>query len=317
MIRARIPLVIKIARPGKGLVLALGGGGARGFAHLGVLRVFEEEEIPVTGIVGTSMGAIVGGLVARLGSAKEAILDLESYVRSPEFQGIPFERLDPDPYGAGHVLAALGRRIRDSFIIGVGVHRTSTTEERFRDAPVLALFGDSTIESFRIPFSCVAVDLMDGQPVVFDRGSAYEGIRASSSIIGVFPPIRDDGRWLVDGDCCEPVPVPAARERFGGPVVAVPVPPHLDAVPKQVTVMAVLVRQSRILDRNLTALQARTADLSIEPDVGKLYWNEFQEISQAIEAGAVAAKNSLPRIKELARRTSRRWTSWLGGGQGR
>ena len=174
--------------------LALSGGGAAGIAHIGVLQVLEENAIPVRAVVGTSIGAEIGAFLA---------------------SGMPFDELAvlatafdwkqtlqlfmPDLPTGGLVS---GRKIMDFLNARLGAHR---------------------IEELAVGYAAVAVDLETGAQVVLDRGGLVEAVRASISIPGLIAPYRLGTRMLVDGGVLNPVPFDAARERFGGPVLAVAV----------------------------------------------------------------------------------------------
>lgn len=174
------------------VVLALGGGAARGLAHIGILRVLEEQGVQVRGIAGTSIGAIAGGLYAA------GQLDLyESYMRKLDAKSM-LRLLDPVMPRAGLI----------------GGNRVVQRLQEF--------LGDTKIEDLPLPFSAIATHLESGDEVVLSRGNLVDAIRASFAIPGVFTPIQIDGEWLVDGGVSTPVPIRAARELCPGlPVIAV------------------------------------------------------------------------------------------------
>ncbi len=181
------------------LTLALGGGAARGFAHIGVLRALEEAGQVPAAVVGTSMGALVGAF-----AAAGALARLEAWVRQLDPLQV-LRLLDIRPGGGGLVqgerlMAALGE-----------------------------LLPDAPMESFPRRFAAVAAELESGRAVVFSRGSWMRAVRASIAFPGLLPPLRHEGRYLVDGGLAEPVPVAPARGLGRGPVVAVHV--NLGLVP--------------------------------------------------------------------------------------
>jgi NTE family protein len=168
------------------VVLALGGGAARGLAHVGVLRGLEEDGVEVAGVAGTSMGAIVGAMFAQGLSADE-------------IEGV-FEEIDWPTLG----------RIMLRSVVGTAFH------DLLRET-----LGRGTIENLRIPFSAVCCDLDTGERVVLRSGRIADAVRASSSIPGIISPLQHDGRTLVDGVVVEPVPIAAAEELGRAPVLAV------------------------------------------------------------------------------------------------
>ncbi|MDA0667647.1 MAG: patatin-like phospholipase family protein [Planctomycetota bacterium] len=174
------------------VVLALGGGAARGLAHIGILRVLEEQGVVVRGIAGTSIGAIAGGLYAA------GKLDFfESYIRKLDAKGM-LRLLDP-------VLPRAGL---------IGGNRVVSRLQEF--------LGAIEVQELQTPFCAIATHLETGNEVVLSSGNLVNAIRASFAIPGVFTPVQIDGEWLVDGGVSTPVPIRAARALCPGlPVIAV------------------------------------------------------------------------------------------------
>jgi NTE family protein len=172
--------------------LALGSGSARGFSHIGILRVFEEAQIPIDCIAGTSIGAIVGAFYAAgvLGRYEEFLHQLD-WKETLNFM------LDPLLPVSGLLS---GKKLERLF--------TSLLEER-------------NIEDFALPFAAVAADVVTGEEIVLHRGNAVKAIRASMSIPGIFTPVYLEERFLVDGGIVSPVPVQAARQLGADVVIAV------------------------------------------------------------------------------------------------
>lgn len=253
------------ARPG--VALALGGGFARGFAHLGVLKVLEQNRIPITHIAGTSVGSVFGAAYA---------------------SGAPLARI-----------LATSRTIRFRDIARWSVTRLGLASNHRLGDLVERVFESKHFEDMKIPLAIVATDLASGDPVVFREGPLVGAIRASCAFPGLFEPIQIGTRWLADGALVAPVPTQAARSFAATLVVGVSVGVHdinRDA-PKnmfQVVARAVSAAQKHQLDT-----WERHADLVIRPDVGSLAWDDFDRVNEAIEAGAVAAQLAVPRIQKL------------------
>lgn len=175
-----------------GLVLALSGGGAAGLAHIGVLQELAEHAIPVRAIAGTSIGAEIGAFVA----SGIPLDELEALATAFDWKQT-LQLFMPDLPTGGLVS---GRKIMDFLNARLGPRR---------------------IEELPVGFAAIATDIESGAPVVLDRGSVVEAVRASISLPGLIAPHEIDGRRLVDGGILNPVPFDVARERFGAPVVAV------------------------------------------------------------------------------------------------
>lgn len=253
------------AKPG--IALALGGGFARGFAHLGVLQVLEQNHIPISHIAGTSVGSVFGAAYA---------------------SGAPLARI-----------LAVSRTIRFRDIARWSVSRLGLASN-YRLADLIErVFDSKQFEAMKIPLAVVATDLASGEPVIFERGPLVEAIRASCAFPGLFEPIQIGTRCLADGSLVAPVPTLAARQLGGTIVLGVSVgvqDGHRNA-PKnmfQVVARAVSAAQKHQLD-----IWERHADLVIRPDVNSLAWDDFEKAGEAIEAGAAAARMALPRIQKL------------------
>ncbi|HIK59282.1 MAG TPA: hypothetical protein EYF98_01160 [Planctomycetes bacterium] len=186
-----MPSMVPATPPMSPVILALGCGGARGMAHIGVIRTLEEAGLRVAGVAGTSIGSAVGGVHCA------GVLDsYEKRMRAMTRR---------------EVLALLDPGLPSSGLFG-----GARLERLMRE-----MCGDLRIEALDLPFVAIAVDLADGTEVRLQGGDLVAAVRASSSIPGIFRPVRQDGRWLVDGGLVSPVPVPAARTLGPHPIVAV------------------------------------------------------------------------------------------------
>ncbi len=267
--------------------LALGGGAAKGLAHVGVLRGLEEDGIEVAAIAGTSMGSIVGALFARgMGGA-----EMETFFSSVDW-------------------ARLGR-----------IMLRSPGGAAFHDL-LRETLGTEPIEELAIPFAAVCCNLENGEEVVLGRGDLADAVLASSAIPGILPPLRVDGRTLVDGAMVTPVPVASAGELFSAPVLAVNVlrPPSSGHTIKPVVKrllegaapiqllnrveaflnnhplhilrrkpdfpnrLEVVMRSFHVMQYNL-AKQGQRAFQIVEPEVGGIGWFEFERAREIMAEG--------------------------------
>ncbi len=272
-------------------VLALGGGGARGFAHVGFLEVVDEARVPLRAIAGTSMGAVVGAMYLALGSA-EAVrqrwreaLDEGVIARVRSFQLA-------DDGVEEHPLLQAARRFRDRVVISVALNRTTMFEGGDLEKAVDFLVPDLAIEDLPMPFVAVATDLDSGEEVRLDRGSLRTAVRASSSIPGLLPAVTWDVRRLVDGGTVAEVPVAAARA-LGRPVVAVDVSMELPPQLEGQTALHVMMRTQVMTSRLLRNCQLRGADAVVRPAAGHVAWSEWDEFDELVENGRRAAREWL------------------------
>jgi NTE family protein len=271
--RTADPVATRLVPPRVGL--ALGGGGARGFAHLGVLRVLEQEKIAVDLVVGTSVGSLIGAFYADSGRVLDA-----------ELLALAVTREDLFDYGP---LAFLSGGLAK----GEGIETFLRKHLRHQ-----------AIEEFAVPFGAVATELRTGRTVVFDRGAVAPAVRASSAIPGVFAPVEIGGVTYVDGGVTDPVPAHVARSRGAELVIAVAIPPAVPPEPPRNPV-AVAYHAVALMAAEIGRLRAAEADVVIEPAVGDVAYDDFTRRKQLIEAGEAAAREALPAIRAALAARSR------------
>lgn len=251
--------------------LALGGGAARGLAHIGVLEVLEKEGIPIDIIAGTSMGAIIGGVYAKTGNARamRPVAVTFGFRKMRYFSDFTVPRTG----------IIKGRRIEDELKTVIG----SNTE--FKD--------------LRIPFSCVAVDIDNGEEVVINDGKVWEAVRASSSVPVIFTMVKWHGRNLVDGGLMNPVPTKTVRDMGADFVISANVLPYKAVSDnREPSIFSIMLKAFYILDSKFIETSLSTADAVIEPDVVHISFTDFQRAEECIEAGVIAAKKIVPDIKK-------------------
>lgn len=283
-----------------GVTLVLGGGGARGLAHLGVLRVLEEARVPVRAIVGNSAGAIMAAAWLQQESAERAIRHILAFQYSPTFQrlGLSFRGKRHD----GRPRSFLGRMLtgwRSHVAMHLLFRRASLFHRRRLEILVGAAVRPGRIEELRLPLHVVTLDISSGEEVVLDRGDLRTILTASASVAGFFPPVLVEGRPLIDSGLADNLPVVAARERCGGPIVAVNLSCSTDMRFDGLTGIEALLRSEELASRFNNRQRAELADVRIEPRVGNRYWLDFSEPESIIAAGEAAARDALAGIRRL------------------
>lgn len=255
--------------------LALGSGGARGFAHVGVLRVLEQERIPIDLVLGSSVGSLIGALYADSGRVLDA-----------EFSAVEVTRDDFFDFGA---LAMLSGGLAKGEAL-----------ERFLSIRL----RHATFESLPVRFGAVATELRTGRTVVFERGPVARAVRASCAIPGVFPPVVIDGESYVDGAISDPVPADLVRARGAEVVIGVAIPA---AVPDRapVATLGIVLQSIEILSTELERAKAKDADVLVVPEVGDVASDDFDQKKRLIEAGEAAARAALPAIRAAIRAKTR------------
>ncbi|MBK7189400.1 MAG: patatin-like phospholipase family protein [bacterium] len=284
--------------------LALGSGGARGLAHAGVLDALGEAGIRPDLVVGTSMGAIVGGLFAQDPTPSSVWSRLESYVGNEEFASywapfVPRNELEArDPQ---HRLAGIHDFMQRKMIAVKTVTRPWIQDESRLRGPLEELFGTVDFGDLQVPFASVALDLVSGNSVVFREGPLVDGIYASSAIPAVFPPLERDGMVICDGGGPFRVPVEACRDLGADFVIAVDIPAFEDT--RFATGLDMVLRSNTIARQRLNRFVCAMADCVIRPDVTQFHWADFQAGEACRARGYLAARAVLPDlVDELKRR---------------
>ena len=300
---ARAQDVAPPARPRIGLVLS--GGGARGIAHVGVLEVLERERVPVDVVVGTSMGAIVGGLYASgLTSAQLdewlAEVDWSDLFRDePAYRELTQRRkriAREFPVDLELGIGREGLRVPGGLISGQKLNR----ELRRLTFQVAAT---EQFDSLPIPFRAVATDLGSGEPVVLSGGDLVGALRASMSVPAVFTPWLYGDLLLADGGLRRNVPVELARELGADVVIVVDVSTPLDSIGGLRSVIDMTDQMTRIATHvgsveELATLGPR--DILIRPDLSRVSAAAFDRAFDAVTAGFAAAHDAAPRLRDLA-----------------
>ncbi|WP_234263444.1 MULTISPECIES: patatin-like phospholipase family protein [Hydrogenophaga] len=253
------------------LGLALGGGAARGFAHVGVIQVLEAQGIHPDLIVGTSAGSLVAALYATGRSAAE----LEKLALSMDEAALTDWSMPLVSRGMlrGEALARFVRQAVDGRVI----------------------------EQMALPLGILATDLQTGQGVLFRRGDTAQAVRASSAVPGVFAPVSIGGKDYVDGGLVAPVPVRQAREMGAEVVIAVDISADPADIPAG-GLFSLLPKTTAIMGQSINRLELASADVVLRPTLPGVGSADFRSRQRSIEAGRAAMQAALPRLKaELAR----------------
>lgn len=281
--------------------LALGGGSARGLAHVGVLQVLEEHGIPVDRIVGTSMGACVGSLYASGHSAAEVGAIAHGIDWSQIFRGRAERRHEPVAWRVDDVPAIATLGVRRGRLLAPSAafsdYRIGRVLFEHLAGPGLLAGGD--FDRLPIPFRAVATDLRTGERVVLGSGDLPRSVRASMSLPVVFPPVELDGRLLVDGGLVDNLPAGVARDLGADVVIAVDVGAPPREISEDAGVLEVVGRLTEFMMTRGNYGFARPPDLRIRPDLTSFDADDFERHDEVIAAGRAAALAALPQIEAL------------------
>lgn len=285
------------------LGLVLGGGGARGFAHIGLLKVFEKHNIKIDVITGTSMGGLVGGMYAQNPDAKEleervrSFLNSDSFKQAGKYYFRQQQNLEPVD-----LLHQLTHEIKKRVVINLAAHRKSLMKGERLKLAVKELINDGLIKDTKIPFACSATDLKNGKKVIFDQGDIRFALTASAAIPGFIPPLHLDGKILVDGSVCDNFPVEAAKKLGANFIIVSNVSMQIDAAANLENVIDIIIRANSISTYHIDQLLLKTADCVISHDTGNIHWSEFEKYDLLIEKGINATGNEIGRLKKMIRK---------------
>jgi len=250
------------------IALVLGGGSAKGFAHIGVIRVLEQEKIPINLIVGTSVGSLIGGLYASQPDSFQL-----------EWTAFKIERndvLDPS-------------LVHSKFGPVQGVRLENFIEQASKI---------KRIEDTKIPFYPIATDLNTGETIILEKGSLARAIRASSSIPGIFVPVTFDNRTLVDGGVTNNIACDVAKSKGADIVIAVNISKEIKET--NINSLIDIVGQSAaIMMHEASKSKLKYADVVIEPNTKGVGMFDFSQKKFLMDEGIKAAKQAIPKIKEL------------------
>jgi len=284
--------------------IALGGGAARGLAHIGVLRALVREGIPIDVITGTSMGAVVGGAFAATGD----IADIERRVRgllgSEEFHKTRVSFLRETKRTRGNLFYSVTNLVRRGIVYGVSSMRPSFVSAENFAVSLGRILPDVEVSTTPIRFAASAVDLETAEEVVLCHGRLREVAAASAAIPGILPPRRLHGRLLIDGGWVDKIPVLPAFRLGADVVVAVDISAALDDSKRYARGIDIVLRANLIKDSAMVEMHRRLADIVIEPAVRKIHWADFDAVDFCIAAGDTAASEAAPAIRELLRQES-------------
>ncbi|MBA4396709.1 MAG: hypothetical protein C0394_04915 [Syntrophus sp. (in: bacteria)] len=248
------------------VAVVLGAGAARGFAHVGVLKVLESRNIPIHMVVGTSVGSLVGCLYA---------------------------------YGYdGYKLQALAHAMERDDVVDLTLPANGFIKGEKLENYVNRMVHGAAIEAFRIPFHAVAADIQTGEETVFGTGNAGMAVRASCSVPGVFQPARISGRTYVDGGLVSPIAVDVARRYGADVIIAVEISAVRSMIVPQGTIDTIL-QSVDIMYAKISEIQLPRADVVIRPEVGHIASSDFTKRHEAILAGEKAAAAAMPAIEAV------------------
>jgi NTE family protein len=259
------PIIVEPPKPPK-VGVALGGGFARGLAHIGVLKVLEEEKIPVDFIAGTSVGSVIGAAYASGISAKE-LEEIAALVRFKDFSRWTFSRFG---LFSNDKMAVFLRKI----------------------------LRCKTFEELRIPLAVAATDIVTGDPAVFTSGDLIDPVRASCAYPGMFQPVRIENRLLVDGLLAHAVPAMPLRDMGAERVISVYLAAHWVKPGGPRHVFDVIGQCFSIAQARMCGPWQAASDIVLQPEIGEFAYDDFVRAPELIRAGEMATRAVMPKVRE-------------------
>ena len=307
--KSRNPFKVRIA-------LALGGGGARGLSHLGVISLLEREGIDIDLIVGTSIGALVGAAYVVSGNSEKAYEKLANLFLSDGFDSTYFEKMKT--LTKSEKKKGFFSRLKKLFIAGKYTIKTITNPsyipERKVKETIDTFFGDLKMEELSPTLAIVASDLESGDEVVLTEGKLSDAVKASIAIAGVFPTVQIDGKLLIDGGYVNQIPVETAFKLGADVVIAVDPSTNMPSLEKEVENLKGNTTQLRsilILSETAKRFQLRFADVVITPEMGELHWTDFDKIDEFFKSGFNSAESKIREIRKVIGKAKLKKIFWL------
>lgn len=284
---------------GKKMGLALGGGGARGFCHIGVLKVLEQEQITIDVLAGTSAGALIGGAYAAGASPQEIHRKVDDYIRSPQFQSSTLREIGMAMNSGEQTFWEKTRNsVRRQLLMLSTFFKPAILSLRDFQDLVDYFIPDIDISRTKIPFCAVATDLITGKQVVISEGPMRRAVLASCAVPGAVDPVRL-GEWLLaDGGITSLVPVLAARRAGADSVIAVVVDREQSISGQFETAQEIVYRAGDITSDKLQEIELAQADVIIRPRIGDLHWTDFSRAKNLVQEGEAATRIALGQIRE-------------------
>ncbi len=293
--------------------LALGGGGARGAAHIGALQSLHASGIRFDRIVGTSAGAVVGAMYAATQDPDWIEKRFRDFIESPEFEALGTMRMvkDQDPHSP---FGQLAKKVRDQFIIVMSLNRSSILKREKLKAAFGFLLPVHTFEELKIPLEVTATDLQTGKLTVYTSGDLLEAVVKSGSIPGYVEPTIEGETLMVDGGVGMPNPMPLLKGKVDISIT-VDIIKRVRSKVTELNIYNILQRSEEITFNILTEKDVAGADVVIRPDVEGIHWSEFDQFDTILINGTRAAEEAVSRIQAIIKLKSSWFTrlkEWVG-----
>lgn len=270
----------------KKFALALGGGGARALAHIGVYKVLKENNIEIKGIVGTSMGALIGALICLKKEPEEIYGLVNRFIKERDYviSGLPrllrFQAKTP--------LSFLSKNFKQRILLNISINTVGLFSSSRIEFFIDKFIEEKNIEELAIPFACTATDLLEGEIYLFRKGSLKTALVCSLSLPGFFKPYPYERKLLVDGGLIEEIPLDSAKAIFNEKVLAVDVSQHLLPMSGKENLVDLTYRFQVIALKHLRRKTLENHKYLINVNLKDCEWYEFEKLDLLTKAGELA-----------------------------
>ncbi len=278
--------------------LALGGGAARGLAHLGIIKALVEEGVPIDIISGTSIGSIVAAIYGVNPDIHAAIERITDYIHSPHFDRARLDLIKESSLEPQSYFGVLKKYVKTGLFFAVSLRKNSfISEETFRKN-LEQILPEGHIEECPIKLGLVSMNLDTAEEEISTDGEIIERVMASCAIPGIFPPIEFNNSNFVDGSWINPVPVSTATDLGARFTIAVDVAPGLDSRDKELNGFDITLKAAEGSRSILKSISLSKADIALNVDLMDIHWADFTQIERCIEEGERTVRNSIEVIKK-------------------
>lgn len=286
--------------------LVLGGGGARGLAHIGILKVLENAGLRPDVISGTSMGALVGAAYAQNPQAESIEQRFHQFIFSEKFKTLGGIRFRQEHfYEPENLLSQISREFKRRIIINLAAQRKSLLKSTRMAAAIEELVEQGNVDDTIISFSCAAIDLVSGQEKIFISGDIQRAVKASMALPGFLPPVEYDDYQLVDGSVSVNFPVQPVLDQGVDVLVLSNVSTPFEVGIKPGNVVDIIMRSHLVATKKINEMALSHADFVMNPPIGSIHWSDFEKIDLLIERGEGEANKSIGALKRLIAERSR------------
>ena len=288
--------------------LALGGGAARGLAHIGVLKVLESEGIHIDLITGSSMGAIMGAMYALEPHADSLINRIREYLNSEVFKKAKFDFISRSEKASSEgegIFYKFSNFIKKRIFYGMAMTRLSFISEESFEKNIGYLLDEADMSDTKIKLGITALDINTCEELLITEGSIKTAVMASAAIPGILPPIKIENRMCIDGGWTREVPVEDAYDMGADYVIGIDVGSELESSKTYINSLDIVFRADAITRSVLKSKRLKGADFIIRPEVESINWAEFKRIDDCIQEGEKAARKGMNELKRDLR--SKKW----------